>query len=464
MSNLFTARIVLGSAIILAIAAAAIGATFAFLSDTENSEGNTFDAGALDLKIDNTSYYNGAESPTTTWELDDLDGHLFFDFRDVKPGDWGEDTISIHVVNNNAFGCFDSTLTSDDDVSSNEPELLVDDPEDENNLLDGELGSSIDFIFWVDDGDNVLEATEALNGIISQGKANQVLNGLSVTLADSLTNLFGGNPGDPLVGAQTYYIAKAWCFGTLTQSPVADGAGVDPTVNGGITCDGTGLDNSTQTDKLTADIMFSAIQHRDNPSFTCDPITPTVTPTPSPTPVLFSCVQESNPVYGASVVNSLQGRLKNGNVITDGNRTLATRALGAPESLGNADDNPVTIPSFFSLGFPHTSNGNIPGELVVDMGQTFYPNSGGADLFIYETTGGASYPVETTTVYAKQNLGDGWTLLGNVSRDNGVELSTGGLNSARYVRLVEASNIVPFELTADGYDVDALKALCTQPQ
>src|SRR3989344_2818492 len=82
------------------IASSALLLSNAFFSDTETSTGNTFQAGALDLKVDNTSYYNGATSSATTWTTPaDLPGHLFFDFNDLKPGDWGEDTISLHVEN-----------------------------------------------------------------------------------------------------------------------------------------------------------------------------------------------------------------------------------------------------------------------------------------------------------------------------------------------------------------------------
>jgi predicted ribosomally synthesized peptide with SipW-like signal peptide len=45
----------------------AIGLTGAFFSDTETSTGNTFQAGAIDLKVDNTSYYNGVFNPATSW-------------------------------------------------------------------------------------------------------------------------------------------------------------------------------------------------------------------------------------------------------------------------------------------------------------------------------------------------------------------------------------------------------------
>ena len=451
MTNLFTARIVLGSAIILAIAAAAIGATFAFLSDTENSEGNTFDAGVLDLKIDNTSYYNGAESPTTTWTLDDLDGHLFFDFRDVKPGDWGEDTISIHVQTNDAYACFDTTLITDDDTLTNNLELEAGDTADTASLLDGELGGAINFVFWADDGDNVLEDDE--DNILSEGPANVVLNGLSVTLADSLENLFGGNPGDPLDAEHTYYIAKAWCFGTLGQVPLEqDGLGADSPRNpsnstGGVSCDGSALGNITQSDSLTADVMFSAIQHRGNPDFVCD----------DETPPQVSC-ELPDQIYAASVVSSAQGLRRNGtNVIPD--RTNPASALGAPQTAGLPSDVGFPVGSFFSLGFPHANNGGTPGSVIYDMGETFYPNPSGPDLFIYEVTGG-TYPDETVTVEAKLAIGDSWTPLGSVTRDGNVEILP--LVAARYVRLTEASPTGSFEATADGYDLDAIKAFCTQ--
>ena len=94
------------------------------------------------------------------------------------------------------------------------------------------------------------------------------------------------------------------------------------------------------------------------------------------------------------------------------------------------------------------------------MGETFYPNPSGADLYVYEVTGGV-YPDETVLVEAKLNLGDSWTSLGSITRDGSVEMLP-GLLAARYVRLTEASPIGPFEATADGYDLDAVKAFCTQ--
>src|SRR3972149_427721 len=77
------------------------GITQAFFSDTETSQNNILAAGKLDLKIDNTSYLNHATSSATTWESKDLtSSDFFFNFNDLKPGDEGEDTISVHVDNN----------------------------------------------------------------------------------------------------------------------------------------------------------------------------------------------------------------------------------------------------------------------------------------------------------------------------------------------------------------------------
>ena len=72
-------------------------------------------------------------------------------------------------------------------------------------------------------------------------------------------------------------IGKAWCFGAIGTAPLAqDGLGstsprTPANSSGGITCDGSLLNNSTQTDSLTADVSFSAVQSRNNGSFRCVP-------------------------------------------------------------------------------------------------------------------------------------------------------------------------------------------------
>ena len=274
-------KISLSLGIILIVLAVVItSGTVAFLSDEEKSIGNTFTAGAIDLKVDNESYYNGAISQSTTFGPSDLsEGMLFINFRDLKPDDEGEDTISLHVNTNDAWLCMDMSLTTNDDISSNEPELGAGDaPDIADNSWDGELGDLTKMIWWVDDGDNVLEEGEALlnGGVKSVTEFFGTDNLFTADLADATTNVWTNQPG-PALGNQDYYLAKAWCFGTMAEARITqDGFGKLPgSTNGplvrgsGITCNGTALGNESQTDGVTMDIAFRAVQARHNTSFTC---------------------------------------------------------------------------------------------------------------------------------------------------------------------------------------------------
>lgn len=260
------------------VAALVAGTTGAFFSDTETSVGNVFTAGAIDLKIDNESYYNGVANASTSWAVRDLTIEKFFDFMDLKPSDYGEDTISLHVATNDAYLCADVKLTSNDDNGINEPEGEVDVTDGVGN---GELAGLVNFLWWADDGDNVLETDE---NVISRGPIGALgVNGsTTVTLADSTTNIWEGS--GPVPGNETLYIGKAWCFGAIGAAPVTqDGSGtlISPAGNnggtvapgepedGGLTCDGSLLGNESQTDSLTADVIFKAVQARNNPGFRC---------------------------------------------------------------------------------------------------------------------------------------------------------------------------------------------------
>ncbi len=287
-------RILLSIAVIAVTTGALLGGTTAFFSDVETSSANTFTAGALDLKVDNESYYNGnkcaevtpgvwqwqgeASYPvvgtpcTTSWTLTDLDkGNLFFDFTDVKPDDEGEDTISLHVQND-AYACMDMTLTKNDDNSSNEPELKTGDAvENALNSWDGELAQAIQMLWWADDGDNVYEVGEPVisGGVKTLMDLASTSGAWSVALADATHNVWG-TPG-PIKAEETAYIAKAWCFGTLTPAALPDNADTGPLVRGtGILCDGKTLGNETQTDTATLDIQFRTEQARHNGRFLCN--------------------------------------------------------------------------------------------------------------------------------------------------------------------------------------------------
>ena len=195
---------ILASLMVIGVAAAvAGGSTFALFNDTEASEGNTFTTGAIDLKIDWNHSYNGVDlgdQPPTDNPM------AIFNQSDVKPGDHGEATISFHIIDNDGWLWMRSNLTKDDDVSSNEPELEVDDPENPNDLFDGELAGVTQIRLWYDDGDNVYE-DEPL--IFDNNDTCQAVP-LDVALAfDRSGSMDGPNaPGDPAPNPQKFQAAK----------------------------------------------------------------------------------------------------------------------------------------------------------------------------------------------------------------------------------------------------------------
>ena len=261
---------------VLAIAGVLIaGATTALLSDEETSTGNTFSTGAIDLTIDNDSYVTNQEgdlvrSPETSWQLDNLTDQLFFSFYDLKPGDRGEDTISLHVNNNDAYACMDFGITGTPENGQDEAEASVDETAGNES---GELQNEIYFYFWNDDGDNVYETDET---IFAEGYASDLFADDEWTpLADSNVNVFGDEPGTPLAGDSTHYVAKYWCMGEAAPAPVAPGNNT-PLEGTGFTCNGAPVGNESQSDGIDIDVGFFTVQSRHNEQFNCadDPQVP----------------------------------------------------------------------------------------------------------------------------------------------------------------------------------------------
>ncbi|MEN9582630.1 MAG: hypothetical protein RL641_584 [Candidatus Parcubacteria bacterium] len=266
-------KILLSLGSILFAGAVLASGTGAFIGDTETSTGNTFATGVIDLKVDNESYVTNDDglliaSPASSWSLSDLPGKLFFNFLDIKPGDIGEDTISLHINTNKAWACMAINLTSTPENGQPEPETEVDTTV---GINDGELQNNLYFKFWADDGDNVYEQGES---IFKYGLAKDLFNGEMWALSDSSLNIWGGAP-TPIPPNTTKYIGKAWCFGNMTHAPVAqDGLGKTgsngPLVRGtGFVCSGTDVGNIVQSDGIKADVSFYAAQSRSNNSFLC---------------------------------------------------------------------------------------------------------------------------------------------------------------------------------------------------
>lgn len=180
----------------------------------------------------------------TLWpEKDLIQGDTFWNFTDVKPGDRGTNLISLHVDSNDAFVCMSVENTQDNENTLVDPEVTAGDvtagvPAGTDG---GELSNYLKAIVWAEDNnDGVHQNTEAI-----------LYNGLLRDLStDTLT----------LPTTTTDYLGLAWCAGTQTVNG-----------DGSITCDGTGDQNVAQTDSFVADVLFTAVQQRNNGDFTCNP-------------------------------------------------------------------------------------------------------------------------------------------------------------------------------------------------
>lgn len=232
-------KILYSASAIVAVAAMVLYSTGAFFSDTETSTGNVFTAGAIDLKVDSHATYNGQSVPGSTWTLKDLNptSDKFFDFADIKPGDSGEDTISLHVINNDAWVCASVANLTNLENGQTEPEALVDTTTGTN---EGELQQKMDWVVWRDDGgpshdgvagDNIHQPGEQ---ILASGHP---VNG-TLPVYDSTTGT------GPLTATSTAYLGVSWSL------PI-----------------GTG--NEVQTDSMTGNISFEVVQSRNNGQFVC---------------------------------------------------------------------------------------------------------------------------------------------------------------------------------------------------
>jgi hypothetical protein len=311
-------KILVSVATLGVIGALVAGATGAFYGDTERSTGNTFMAGAVELRVDSESHYNGLvcvevdddvfqwQNPVGadpvgpehypqpgdpcdgTWSETDLeDGiHRFFNFTDLKPGDSGEDTLSLHVYDNPAWGQFSVENVVDRDNTCTEPEATMeaDDVDNTEGCVDpdgnGEIDKYLVFSGWVDQGsvpgfqcgDTDLDDTGARCAAdptegdnVWQRETellfwnNENINDLSHDLDQALGAQYqvsqcSVEDGDTdyaechglasdgrMVGSATYYFGLAWEFPLEAT-------------------------NDAMTDEFTADMVFRVEQHRNNPN------------------------------------------------------------------------------------------------------------------------------------------------------------------------------------------------------
>lgn len=164
----------------------------------------------------------------------------FWNFPDVKPGDWGTNVISLHVTSNDAFVCMSTDGQEDMENDLVNPEVNAGDntpgvPVGENG---GELSKYLKVVVWEDDNDGVHQSGEDV-----------LYSGLLKDLATEKLVLPTSSTG---------YIGLAWCAGDQTVNP-----------DGSIDCDGSGDQDDAQTDSFVSDVVFTAVQQRNNGDFFC---------------------------------------------------------------------------------------------------------------------------------------------------------------------------------------------------
>ena len=208
------------------------GTTMAMFNDSETSNNNQFTAGELDLRVDWNESYNGEH--VETQELTNDPGAIF-ELGDLKPGDHGEATVSLHLDDNPGWIWMNLNQTSNWDNACTEPEH---DAEGQCGSV-GELDEELEFIIWSDDGDNVRQDDEHF---IFEGTAQELEE---QSMSDEGI-LLDGNPStsdvEAFEGGETSYIGVKW------NLPLETG-------------------NHIQGDSVSYDVSFYTEQrrHNDNP-------------------------------------------------------------------------------------------------------------------------------------------------------------------------------------------------------
>ena len=247
--NSLSRRSILGGIGAVGIASAGAGlGTSAFFSDEEEFMNNSLQAGTLDLKLDYKATYLGgpgrlasveamgypnveeitddgestgryllaqAPSPADMQEWEDLvqgeafdfcspaadeylingDGIPMFTLDDVKPGDSGEVTVSIHICDNPGYLRMMGDITDNTENGQTEPEI---DAEGEDTDGIGELADAIEVCVWYDeDCDNVFEPT-------GTGQQNE----LEVALVSDVSGSMGGSALSSLKTAASSFVGN----------------------------------------------------------------------------------------------------------------------------------------------------------------------------------------------------------------------------------------------------------------
>jgi predicted ribosomally synthesized peptide with SipW-like signal peptide len=231
MTGILNARVLASVAMLVFVGAAIAASTGAFFSDTESSTGNTFTAGDVDITISDLSHtYTGdgvaPDQPTYS------ENGITFALGDLKPLDEGTVTYTLGNGTNDAYLCAAVVETGNNENTRIEPETEAGDTTD--GAGNGELGQFLSFMF---------------------GSTTTTLNGQWQSLGVISAN-----------GSASSSIG--YCFGTYVGGVCQ--ASASPNIN------------RAQTDSVTADVQFYAVQTRNNPNFSCTSLPPATGTTTAP--------------------------------------------------------------------------------------------------------------------------------------------------------------------------------------
>lgn len=142
--------------VIVAVAALAVGATGAYFSDTETSNGNTFTAGTLDLNVDgvNTNVVK-------------------FTASNLKPGSQPTGSYTLANVGSiNGFLDIENIVITDTENGCEDPETPGDTTCGNPGVGEGELSSVLGLtIYWDNDGDGYYSVGDVY---VYNGMANAI--------------------------------------------------------------------------------------------------------------------------------------------------------------------------------------------------------------------------------------------------------------------------------------------------
>jgi predicted ribosomally synthesized peptide with SipW-like signal peptide len=280
--------VIAGIGAIALLSAAILGLTTAYFQDVETSVGNKFVAGDFDLMIDSQCSYNGQPQAFCTWLEKDLEGELFFNFGDVKPSDTGEDTVSFHIIDNDAWLCAEIGNLVNQDNGCRKPEQKVDLTCGNLGIGEGELQDNILFTVWKDtDCDNKLDPE--IPGTPEIPPTDGYCDGPEPMCMDFMDpeicmiegepfgcEWFEGNPGTPGTPGQPAEQvlvqdkpAKAgyWVIADSTTGNPIPG---DTTICYGVSRKvPLAVSNIIQSDSVVGNLTFSAVQSRGMTNFKC---------------------------------------------------------------------------------------------------------------------------------------------------------------------------------------------------